>query len=762
MFPIACVLAQTPAGFDASAADRLRISTAAYELLLSKANGAILGMTDKSAAAAMSIASRNGCLWGAGFQGSPGAFLGGCNFAAGKPEAFTYKWDAGKSVLTLRYTSTSASATVSITFSDHWFDAQLALENHMGATLQTVLFPADMVLAASSVNAAYIPYYLPGARLNAKFFTNHRSISVMYPGARAFADYLAVDYAGGRLAWYAINPKGKIAPVQLGFKDDDKAKPGTFYALHTFQAWTRDGGTFTTPVMRFQVGAAPRDTIATYRTANGIDGYPNLKDKLGGRMTAISAAPLVKVDFRGIRRTFAELGTRLAIIRSPAILHPVSYWPVGFDRNYPDFLPPDPQFGSTADFRAFVEAAHARSLLVMPYTNPTWWDDQSPTAKSAPDLAALAVLGIDGKPLFETYGPNHGFVPSPSSPAVQQRLAVLMAQWRDDVPVDMVLQDQIGSRSWLRDFNPAAPDPQGYSDAWLEFTRRYAGQHLMTEDGWDRIAATEVGFTGSLLNGTTTWNPTVVRWGEHSRGNQAFGPGQWEPYPLADWLFHDKVLFYHHDLSHPSMSADVEVLTWNAAYGVMAGYLWPELHTPHPDWAAIAAAFQPAVMSRTAGKLLAEYRALADGVTESRFGDLTVVANWNTGSTYSVDGYTLAPSGCLARSDDGSVIGGVFVDRFNGAALSQGVHYVLVERLAGRVTVRQPSGPDTYVTVRLPADWDLSKGVRVTPQARVAVDGAQVTFALTAAVDHYEITPASATWARVPAAQSHAASRARH
>lgn len=740
LFPIAGIWAQTSAtfdaSFDASGADRLRISTPRYELVLNKANGAILGITDRAATAAMPIASRNGCLWGASYQG--GAYQGGCNLSA------VYHWDAVKSILTLRYSSMSASATVTIGFSSNWFDAKLAIENHMGATLQTVVFPSDMVLEASSVQAAYIPYYLPGARLNAKFFSTHRSISVIYPSARAFADYLAVDYAGGRLAWYAINPGGKIAPVQLGFKDDDKTKAGTFYTFHAFQAWTRDGGTFTTPIVRFQVGATPSDSITTYREANGILAYPNLQDKLGSLAPTLLAAPLVKVDFRGIHRTFGDLSTRLALVRSPAILHPVSYWPVGFDRNYPDFLPPDPQFGTMADFRAFVDAAHARGLLVMPYTNPTWWDDQSPTAKSAPDLAALAVIGLDGKPVFEHYAANHGFVPSPSSPAVQQRLAALMSQWRKDVPVDLVLQDQIGSRSWLRDFNPAASDPQGYSDAWLAFTRQFANQRLMTEDGWDRIAATETGFTGSLLTGTTVWNPTGVRWGEHSRGNQAFGAGQWEPYPLADWLFHDKVLFYHHDLDHTPMNAGVEVLTWNAAFGVMAGYLWPELHTSHPDWPAIAAAFQPAVMSRTAGIILSEYRTLADEVTESRFGDLTVVANWNAGSTYAVDGYTVAPSGCLARSGDGSVIGGVFVDRFSGASLTPGVHYLLIERLGGKVTVRQPSGPDTPITVRLPAEWDLSKGVQVTPPVKVAIDGAQATLIVAASVEHYEIAPVSA------------------
>lgn len=758
----ACAWAQAPVGFDESGADRVRVFTETYELALSKANGAILGITDKIANKPLAIASRNGCLWGSNFQGTPTAYRGGCNFGAGKPDAFAYQWDAGQSVLTLSYNSASTSnarvdVTVTMTFQPGWFDLKLSLANHMGATLQTLLFPSDMVLTDSSVDAAYMPYYLPGARLKTGFFTANRSISVVYPSARAFADYLALDYSGGRVAWYAINPGGKIAPVVLGFQDDDKTKAGTFYAFHTFQTWTGDGANFATPVMRFQVGQSPEKSIATYRVENGIADYPALADKLGDLAQTMAAAPMVKMDFRSIGRTFADLSTRLDQIRAPAILHPVSYWPPAFDRNYPDFLPPDARFGSTADFRAFVDAAHARGLLVMPYTNPTWWDDQSPTAKSVPDLAVFAVLGMDGKPVYESYGVNHGFVSSPHSPPVQNRLAALMAQWRDDVGVDLVLQDQIGSRSWLRDFNPAAPDPQSYSDRWLQFTRDYAAQNLMTEDGWDRIAATEVGFSGSLLTGATTWDPAQARWGPGSRGNKAFGVGLWEPYPLGVWLFHDKVLFYHHDLDTRPMNAGVEVLTWNAAFGVMAGYYWPELRSAAPDWAATAAAFQPAILARTAGRMLSGYRALADQVTESRFDDLAVVANWNAQAGYDVDGYTIAPSGFLARADDGSVAGGVFVNSFGGAPLSAGVHYLLVERGDGVVSVRHPSGPDTSVTVSLPAEWDLSAGVQVQAMAghgsaigpvAVTLDGYRATFfcarmVANTAMEHYEITAGS-------------------
>ena len=764
---LVCIFLSAPAWaqpqitFDDSSADRLRIAADNYEVTLSKANGAILGIVDRTSSSALPIASRNRCLWGSNYQSSVTTYRGGCSFGAGRPDSYTYSWDGTQNILMMQYNSAATSAqrvdvTVTIAFEARWFDMHLSLANHTGSILSAVLFPSDLLFAAGSVDAGYIPYYLPGARLLPGFFTGHHSVSAVYPSARAFADYLAIDYAGGHLAWYSINPYTNIAPVILGFQDDDKTNPGDFYAFHTFQTWTADGNSLDTPAVRIQVGATPEESILQYRVANGIVDYPGFADKLGDLTPTFAAAPLVKMDLRSIRSSFAALSTRLDLIRAPAILHPVSYWPRAFDQNYPDFLPPDPQFGSIDDFHAFVDAAHSNGLFVMPYTNPTWWDDQSPTAQMAPDIGTLAVLDQSGKPVYETYGPNRGFVASPYSQEVQDRLAALMAQWRGDVPVDLVLQDQIGSRSWLRDFNPAAPDPLTYSDQWLNFTRSYAAQKLMTEDGWDRLAATEVGFTGSLLTGTTAWNPTQIRWGPGSRGNQAFGAGLWEPYPLGVWLFHDKVLFYHHDLDTLPMNAGVEVLTWNAAFGVMAGYYWPELKSPNPDWAAIASAFQPAVLSHTAGRVLASYQPVAGGVTESRFDDLSVIANWDAGSTYTVDGFTIAPSGCLARNDDGSLVAGVFTDSFQAATLSPGVHYLIVERGDGRIVVRQPSGPDTSLTIALPPGWNpgaavvqaMSRDSQPIATVPASVDGLHATFNYTRSlagvpVDRYEISQAA-------------------
>jgi hypothetical protein len=152
--------------------------------------------------------------------------------------------------------------------------------------------------------------------------------------------------------------------------------------------------------------------------------------------------------------------------------------------------------------------------------------------------------------------------------------------------------------------------------------------------------------------------------------------------------------------------------------------------------------------------MLSAYRTLAAAVTESRFDDLAVIANWNPNSSFPVDGHTIAPSGCLARTGDGTLVAGVFVDQFNGGALSGGLHYLLIERGGPVITVRQPSGNDTILTVALPPDWDLASGVQVRAIARddqsigdtlAALDGDRVMFlyartVANVAVDRYEVT----------------------
>lgn len=703
LYPYAPVQAQAGIVFDDSAPDEIRLSNSHYALTLSKENGAILTLVDLEAGHNLTLGSRGGCLWGAVFPGSDQEYIGGCNYGGANSHLFEYAWDATQSTLTLTFAweqgiSPRVDAILSLTASaDPFFDMQLTIDNRWGATMQSVLLPSDLLVDDSAVQAAYGPFLMPGLRLKPSFFDTGYNYVPTYPSDAAFADYLALEVADGHLAFYTVNPvPSPIQPVALGFVSDDIYNPDTFFTYHAFHTWVPDGQTWDSPSVRLRVGQTPEQTILAYRQENGIADYPPLADKLGTELAALSRAPLIKAD---TFRPFEEWIPDLDLLPSPALLHPVGFQPGGHDENYPDFLPPDSRWGTTDQLRTLVQAAQARGLLVMPYTNPTWWDDESPTLQNLSSLTItdVAVLDETGQPMYETYNEHGGYAISPWVDFVSWRLDQLMAQWRDEVPVDCIFEDQIGARVWRRDFNPAASSPQAYSEGWLAHTRDYADRCLMTEMGWDRLAETEVGFHGSLL----TWAR------EFDYTDQYWGSGNWEPYPLAPWLFHDKVLVYQHDLSHHTMSADKGTLTWNLAFGNMLSYDWgwadnDSLNNP---WLDLVTALQRAVAARYAGQPLTAYTELTADVTQSNFGDLSVIANWHPTLTYRVGTHRVAPGGFLARTDDGNVLAGVFVNYFNGSVLSAGEHYVIIERTPHVVTVRQPVGADTVLDVQAPDDW---------------------------------------------------------
>ena len=176
-----------------------------------------------------------------------------------------------------------------------------------------------------------------------------------------------------------------------------------------------------------------------------------------------------------------------------------------------------------------------------------------------------------------------------------------MSDWQTKVPVDCVFLDQIGARPWLRDFNPASPTPTSYDDGWLAMLATYSDRCVMVEDGWDRLARDAVGFHGSLL--------MMSR--ELDLPNAFFGAGNWQPYPLATWLFHDKVLLYQHDLYDGTMAIDLEVLTWNMAFGLVSSYSWDELGPATNPWLDLVARLQRDFGPHYVGVPLSGYRNLA-------------------------------------------------------------------------------------------------------------------------------------------------------
>jgi len=501
---------------------------------------------------------------------------------------------------------------------------------------------------------------------------------------------------------------------------------------HSFHAKLPVDQTWRSPRVRLRIGQDLSTVIAAYRADNGLNNIAALRAKLAGRYEQIAQSPMLKLgvgDFRPTR--FVGFPSLLQDLPAPAILHLVGYWQYGFDENYPDLLPPDSGFGSTADLVAMVRSMQARGFLTMPYSNPTWWDDESPTLRQF-NLANVVLYGEPGVPRYECftinanppacsienarrdsafnqshpYEPLHGgYVVSPWAPLVRQRVDQQVVELTEQVPNDILFQDQIGARANYTDYGASAPTATAYAQGWLTYTRGLSGKLLMTEGGFDRLAETEIGFNGGTLLDEVT-GTAVQRWGDYSG---------WYAYPFAPMLVRDKVLFYQHDLAPASMTASKQVLSWNASQGFMLTYNLTEtvygggLQSP---WLTLVSAFQKYVFAHYADARITSYIVLSYNVTRTAFDGFTVTTNWDATQPFAAGAHRLAPSGMLVASTDGSLTAGIYT-AYNNATLSSGDHYLIEERGSDDIIVRQPMGADTTLLIRPLSGWGGSPQVQV-------------------------------------------------
>jgi hypothetical protein len=269
----------------------------------------------------------------------------------------------------------------------------------------------------------------------------------------------------------------------------------------------------------------------------------------------------------------------------------------------------------------------------------------------------------------------------------------------------MIFEDQIGARAWLFDHNTSSPSPTAYSQGWLEHTRAYSHVLLMTEKGFDRLAETEVGFHGSILLAERQGDPASL-----------WKTDTWHPYPLAPLLMRDKVFFYQHDLAPETFTIDKSTLLWNMAFGYFLSYdLYASSYgggTSSP-WMNLVGTFQKHLLSHYAGEKMLNYINLQAKVTQTSFENFTVIANWAESDSYNTGQYVLPPLGVVAIKNDGNVMGGIFTS-YNGVPLSGGDHYLIEERSLTEITVRQPIGADTNLTLKLLPNWNVTTPIKVS------------------------------------------------
>ncbi len=690
--------------FDDADPTLMILGNGVYEIGLQKANGAISYITDKTTGQHVSEGSRYGCLWGA--YGSQASYIGGCSYAAGGSNGFSYTWSAADARLSLRYTPRPASlqhatALVTLTASpENWFDLQLQLENHLGATLDYILFPSDLVFREADIQQVYLPV-LPGIVLEPPFFAQNRSYVASYPGD-LFADFMALTAQSGTIAISSLYEDAGIRPLVLGLNHDDGYLKDSADYYHTFAAKLPDTAAWTSPRVRVRVAQSALDAIQAYRSDNHIDLFDSVATKAGARYLQIAESPLLKADVSQLALPFSQYAALLAQVPAPALVHLLAFQPGGFDESHPDILPPAAAWGSTADMAAMLQKAQAMGFLVMPYTNPTWWDDHSPTLQALAAAGALAdVVAFDkpSVPHYEIYGTHGGYVVSPYAPRVRQRLDQLITAMTVTIPGDLVFEDQIGARGWIFDYNAFSPSPTAYAQGWIAHTRTYSTTLLMTEGGTDRLAERELGFHGGVLLAEHL-GQTDGRWGQ----------GTWRAYPMAPLMLRDKVLLYQHDLAPETFTTNTATLAWNMAFGYMLSYDLGKTNFGggiSDPWLAVVVAFQKQVLSRYAGERMLSYTSLGGTATRSAFEHFSVVTNWSRAVAYAAGPYVLPPSGAMVTSDDGSLTAGVF-SSYNGYPLRSGEHYLIEDRGLDTVTVRQPMGADTELTIRSLPSWQAA------------------------------------------------------
>ena len=389
-----------------------------------------------------------------------------------------------------------------------------------------------------------------------------RERRVGYPNANA--DFMRLERVDGTaITVFGVQPRpphepwtaaAAFVPGELAVGSDGQ----TGWLSHVFKVFVRPGERRTTPALRIASGGTIEERLSEYASANDL-AVRHLESKADPEiLSTLKYAPLVAVSGR-----YADTREAIGLFPRPMLIRLYSYLKGGFDKQYPDHLPPNEKnFGTAAELRELLGFIRGSGHLSSPYTNPTFWcdDPRGPTFAAAGEVP-LAVAR-DGSHYKEAYGDPWGWTTSPWHPAVQEANRRTRNAFKTDYPVDILFEDQSGARTSKLDFNPACPGPDCYTEGLLSSSEE--GAKLMplgTEDGWDRML--EIHLMGEGMS----WqlyqaNPPRP---ERPLLRDMMPRSQWVLEPLALRLFHDRTVMKHHD--NKQFVTDPRSLAWTLALG---------------------------------------------------------------------------------------------------------------------------------------------------------------------------------------------------
>lgn len=498
----------------------------------------------------------------------------------------------------------------------HQSDGSLTMKAHLTAKkgiVEDFHFPANLRFRPADVARFVFPgrgNETTGMALNERFFTSKCSYSVPYPPL--FADWARLETkSGASIQIYGVQRRGNFAP----WKNPHPFVPGSAtvagdgrggYYSHASAYWLKPGESVETPAVRIVEGGTVDSSLSAYLKENGLG--RSLSSKLPPRdgaafLRRLAASPLLLVLAADAKR-ITSLADDLPM---PTLVHIHDYMPHGFDNAYPDFFPPRKTFGSPEDFRNMVVAIHARGGLFMPYTNPCWWGSE-PFKSEVFKKAGMEPIARkrDGSPITLKYGRHRGYNITYWHPDVQAANRATRREARETYGSDILFQDQCGSLPWFRDFSPHSPSVTAHEEGMISIVEEDSRHMpLFTEDGFDMVADSELGLTGCAW-GTVPLEDMV---GRKLHKEKRFPADTWVLEPVAQRLFRDKLLFYHHDLA--GFTRNERVLAWVLAlgYNIVVAYRADELTKDEGvrRWYAWLHALQSRVLARTVGGRVTEF-----------------------------------------------------------------------------------------------------------------------------------------------------------
>ena len=472
-----------------------------------------------------------------------------------------------------------------------------------------------------------------------------------------FADFVQLDTRDGSASVYGVQPQvhepwagatrreAIFVPGSLHCGGDDRGG----WCDRAFGTHVKPGETWRSPVTRIAVGRSPEHGLRAYCEANAI--RRRLGDKMPPELLErFKRSVLVKYD-GPCRDKLAHLH-RLPV---PSQVHFSDYLKGGFDKEYPDHLPPHPHFGTAAEMKELFDRCKALGHLVMPYTNPTWWCDEpkGPTFQEHGDAPLLRKL--DGTLSHERYASNVGFTICHWHPAVQAANRETVRQFTEQYPVDILFQDQCGARGWRYDLNPASPTPYAYADGLVSMVAEDCQRvPLSTESGWDRVVNSESQLCG------LSWSIVPTEGGPSWRRlmKTEVPTHLWTIYPLAQHIAHDKTAMLYHDLGQ--FVTNREVLAWTLGLGFCMSYRVGaaalERDATH-EWLRWLDRIQKSVVARYVGEPVAAFEhgrgptptVDDDGVLRATYGPVKVVASLGPRPRTEA-GHALPPYGFVATA----------------------------------------------------------------------------------------------------------------